>query len=478
MYLKQIYDPNLSQYAYLVGCQKTGEALIIDSERDVDRYFSIAEENDLKITAATETHIHADFLSGTRQLVEGTGGIRGYLSKEGGEDWQYEWAQDHDDVTLIGDGDTFSVGNVEITALHLPGHTPEHLCFLIEDQGGGADEPMAIVSGDFMFVGSVGRPDLLETAAGQAGSQEQGAKQLFSSIQKFAKLPEFLEVLPGHGAGSSCGKALGSIPFSTTGYELRFNSSVKTALNEGEQAFIDEILDGQPEPPMYFARMKKTNRSGAEVFSSLPQPKRFEPSEVARLHDEGSESVYFVDTRKDRNAFMKGHIPGSIYAPAGAKFSESVGSYVDDGGEIFLLVEEEEDVEDFLRQLVRIGMDEIKGYALIDDVLASSDCENCLASIGTIHITEIDDDDRVLDVRGTGEYEEAHIPGAINLAHTRLIADKDKLPDKGSLTVHCGSGLRASLAVSVLERLGYDVTYADGKFSDWKAQASKVVTGR
>lgn len=209
MFLKQIYDPHLAQYAYLAGCQKTGEALIIDAERDVERYLAIAKQNDLQITAAAETHIHADFLGGTRQLLEGTGGVQAFLSREGGEDWQYEWAKGHDQVTLIGDGDRFDVGNIQITALHLPGHTPEHLCFLIEDHGGGANEPMALVSGDFMFVGDVGRPDLLESAAGLIGSREPGARQLYESIQKFTELAEYIQVLPGHGAGSACGKALG-----------------------------------------------------------------------------------------------------------------------------------------------------------------------------------------------------------------------------------------------------------------------------
>jgi len=479
MFLKQIYDPNLAQYAYLIGCQKTGEALIIDAERDVERYLEIAKTHDLKLSAAAETHIHADFLSGTRQLVEATGGVHAYLSCEGGEDWQYEWANDHYNVTLIGDGDRFSIGNVEITALHLPGHTPEHLCFLIEDQGGGADEPMAIISGDFMFVGDVGRPDLLESAAGQVGSREPGARQLFHSIQKFVKLPEFLEVLPGHGAGSACGKALGSIPFSTVGYELRFNSAVKTALNQGEDAFVAEILDGQPEPPMYFARMKKTNRAGAVVLDAIPDPPLMAPEEVARLHADGPGDLFFVDTRNDRQAFMQDHVAGSVYAPFGAKFSESVGSYIADDGEIVLLVEDASQVESCVLQLIRIGLDKIKGYALIEKVRGAENCRNFLTKTETIQTTDIKNGDRVLDVRSAGEYAEAHVPGAVNVAHTRLVADRDQLPapEQGALTVHCGSGLRASLAAGILERMGYEITYADGMFADWKAQASEVATG-
>ena len=474
MFLKQIYDPNLAQYAYLIGCQKSGEALIVDAERDVDRYLDIAAENNLRITAAAETHIHADFLSGTRQLVEGSGGVHAFLSREGGEDWQYEWAVDQDKVTLIGDGDTFLIGKVKITALHLPGHTPEHLCFLIEDQGGGANEPMVLVSGDFLFVGDVGRPDLLETAAGHAGSQESGARQLFESIRKFSALPEFLQVLPGHGAGSACGKALGSIPSSTIGYELRFNMAVKTALDEGEEAFVDHILEGQPEPPMYFARMKRINREGAAILPELPQPALLEPEEIADLHSAEAADRYFVDTRGDRLAFMNKHLAGSIYAPFGAGFSESVGSYVEDDAEVILLVDNEQQVESCVRQLVRIGLDKIGGYAVAEDVLGSESCRSCLKSTHTIQTAEIDTNDRVLDVRSAGEHAEARVPGAVNVAHTRLVSDRHRLPELGEVTVHCGSGLRAALATGALERLGFTVTYADGMFTDWKQPADEV----
>ena len=336
---------------------------------------------------------------------------------------------------------------------------------------------MALVSGDFMFVGDVGRPDLLETAAGHVGSQEPGARQLYESIQKFSKLPEFIQVLPGHGAGSACGKALGSIPFSTAGYELRFNTAVKTALDDGEDAFVDHILEGQPEPPMYFARMKKINREGVAVLAGLPQPSLLEPEEIADLHSEEAGNRFFVDTRGDRVAFMKNHLAGSIYAPFGEKFSESVGSYVEDDAEVVLLVENEDQVEACVRQLVRIGLDQIGGYALVEDVLGSENCQSCLKTTNTIHTTDINTDDRVLDVRSAGEHADSRVPGAVNVAHTRLVSDRHRLPEMGEVTVHCGSGMRAALATGALERLGFTVTYADGMFADWKEQADEVATG-
>ena len=223
MLFRQISDDRLAQYAYLIGCQQTGEALIIDPERDIDRYIDIATAEGLKIVAVTETHIHADFVSGALEFAER--GVDVYLSDEGDEDWKYGWAS-RPNVTLLKSGDTFPVGKIQIEAVHTPGHTPEHMSFLVTDYGGGANKPMGLISGDFVFVGDVGRPDLLETAAGNVGAQEPSAKKLYASIQEFLKLPDYMQLWPGHGAGSACGKALGAIPESTVGYEKMFNANL------------------------------------------------------------------------------------------------------------------------------------------------------------------------------------------------------------------------------------------------------------
>ena len=253
MLFRQIWDEKLAQYTYLVGCQRTGEALLIDPERDIDRYLAIADEEGLRITAVTETHIHADFLSGAREFAEL--GVKVYLSNEGGPDWLYGWTEDGDyAVEMLEDGATFKVGNIEIRAVHTPGHTPEHLSFAITDLGGGADEPMGLASGDFVFVGDTGRPDLLESAAGVEGAMQEGAAALFRSVQRFLELPDYLQVWPGHGAGSACGKALGAVPESTVGYERRFSPAMRAA-QDGERAFVHYVLDAQPEPPLYFGRM-------------------------------------------------------------------------------------------------------------------------------------------------------------------------------------------------------------------------------
>ena len=261
MLLRQITDPSLAQNAYLIGCPRSGEAIVIDPERDVDRYLALAAENGLRLTAVAETHIHADYLSGARELLERHGAIA-YLSAEGGPDWQFEWAKGHPNARFLRDGDTFKIGNIELKALLTPGHTPEHLSFLVTDLGGGADEPIALLSGDFIFVGDVGRPDLLESAAGQIGAREPAARTLYASLRRTRELPGHLQILPAHGAGSACGKALGAVPVSVLDYERRFNGALREALDGPKANFVNDILSGQPEPPLYFARMKRDNRRG------------------------------------------------------------------------------------------------------------------------------------------------------------------------------------------------------------------------
>lgn len=218
MLVRQIADSKLAQFAYLIGCPRTGEAIVIDPERDVDRYFELAARHKLRIVAAADTHIHADYLSGLREMA--ARGVFVYASKEGGLEWQYEWLL-HSEYPhrLLGHRDQFSVGYIEFVAVHTPGHTPEHLSYLVRDAGGGAKDDIALASGDFVFVGDVGRPDLLERAAGMVGVMEPSARAQFASIQReFRGLPDFLQVWPAHGAGSACGKSLGDVPTSTVGY--------------------------------------------------------------------------------------------------------------------------------------------------------------------------------------------------------------------------------------------------------------------
>ncbi|MCG8460094.1 MAG: MBL fold metallo-hydrolase [Holophagales bacterium] len=477
MLLRQIFDPKLAQYAYLIGCQRTGEALIIDPERDVDRYIELARAEGLRITAITETHIHADFLSGARELAEQTG-ARLYLSDEGDEDWKYQWvdAEKADggryDAVLLHDGDSFQLGQIEIRAVHTPGHTPEHLSFLVTDHGGGATEPIGVATGDFVFVGSLGRPDLLETAAGVVGQMEPSARTLYRSVDRFLDLPDFLQVWPGHGAGSACGKALGAVPSSTVGYEKRHNAAIGSA-RQGEDAFVDEILGGQPEPPLYFATMKRLNKEGPPILGGLPRPERL--GSTALEEAVGASDTVIVDTRRDRQAFMESHLRGALFAPLDKSFPTIVGSYVRAEQRIVLVVEEAQ-LEEAVRDLVRIGFDHVTGF-VVPDQLEERTLAGLLRTTTVIDFAELEarrrrSDTAVLDVRGAAEYASASVPGAANIAHTRLLARIDEVPEAQQLLVHCQVGGRASSAVSLLEREGHQAVLVDDNFTRWSEQAA------
>lgn len=467
MFFRQIFDPELAQYAYLIGCQRTGEAIVIDPERDIDRYVDIAEEEGLRIVAATETHIHADFLSGTREFAE-EHGTKLYLSDEGGEGWEYEWAKGSDyDVHFLKDNDTFTVGNIRIQTLHTPGHTPEHVSFLVTDLGGGAEEPIGLASGDFVFVGDLGRPDLLETAAGVVGAREPAARRLYDSTKRFLALEDHVQVWPGHGAGSACGKALGAVPQSTVGYERRYNVGLSF---DREESFVNAILDGQPEPPVYFARMKELNKSGVPLLGALPEAQGLTPGELAERG--AREGTVIVDTRLDRKSFMAGHLPGSLYAPLGIHFAQIVGSYVDPGDDIYLVIDPAS-VDVAVRTLVRIGYDRVVGFAPLADVVRSD------AATGTIRRvdfgampSEIDDEvQTILDVRRAGEFASGHAPGSLNIPHTRLAERLDEVPRDKPVVTYCRSGNRASAAAALLASRGYDVTHIDGMFDDWPGRS-------
>ena len=480
MLFRQYTDPKLAQYAYLVGCQKTKEALLIDPLRDIDRYVEAAEAEGLTITAVAETHIHADFLSGAREFADRYG-VALYLSAEGeDEGWPSAWAQGSDyDVTFPRDGDTFQVGNIDVTAVHTPGHTPEHLSYVVVDRGSGATTPIGVATGDFVFVGDLGRPDLLEQAAGMHGVQEDSARTLYRSLPTFRALEDHVQVWPAHGAGSACGKALGAVPTTTVGYEKRYNASLAAA-DGGEDAFVDAILEGQPEPPTYFARMKRDNRDGVPLLGALPRPPALTVRELAG-HAEDAETL-IVDTRLDRSGFMAKHVPGALYAPMNRSFNTVVGSLVADETAPIVLVVEEGKVEEAVRDLVRIGYDRVVGYATPDTLERYFEDGGEAASIAEATFDDVArqrdaDGVAVVDVRFASEYASAHVPGAVNASYTRLPETvRDRVPEEKTLLVHCASGARSAAASAFLAREGYDVTYVDGHFDDY-AEAHEVAAG-
>ena len=466
MLFRQIYDSTLAQAAYIVGCQRTGEALIIDPERDVDRYVDLAAAEGLRITAVAETHIHADFLSGARELAERTGATV-YLSGDGGPDWQYKWLDARADGgsyphVLLHHGDTFNVGNIRITALHTPGHTPEHMSYMVTDIGGGASEPMGIATGDFVFVGDVGRPDLLETAAGEVGAKEPSARTMYHSLKQFIALPEYLQVWPGHGAGSACGKALGAIPQTTVGYEKRYNLAVTQSTGD-EDRFVESILEGQPAPPPYFARMKRENREGPALLGSLPSPQRA-GAEIAAA--EAARGAVVVDTRPWPR-YVGGHVEGALHAPLNKSFPTIAGSYIHSEESVWLIVDDAR-VRDAVLGLIRVGIDNIAGY------VSPQDLETWVASGNGTTIEQIELNEfvaiansgtaHVLDVRSTAEYDAGHVVGAQNIVHTSVRDSLDDIPKDKPVYVHCQSGIRAAYAAAALARAGAKPVYVKGGY--------------
>lgn len=471
MFFRMIFDDALAQAAYLIGCQKEGVAIVIDPERDIDRYIDLARKNNLRIIACAETHIHADFLSGCREMAEAFDATV-YLSGLGGDDWNPRWLHDKEgggsyEHVLLKDGDKFTIGFIEFQTLHTPGHTPEHISFLVTDHGGGASEPMGMLSGDFVFVGDLGRPDLLETAAGKKGAKEASAEELYESASTFVQnIPEHAQIWPAHGAGSSCGKALGSVPQSTAGYEKRFSPPLQFV--DSKQKFTQHILEGQPEPPLYFKRMKHQNRDGVPILGDLPRPLHLKMGEIASMED-----VVIVDTRSTE-AFKPLHLPGSISSPLGSSFHTSAGVYVQPDDRVLLVVEESQ-VEQAVREMVRIGLDHPVAYITPEDLQTYADSEEgAIASLQSVTVDELSDlrknaDPFILDVRKATEHRESHIPGAKNKSHTRLPELAEELPKDREIYVHCAAGVRSVMATSYLKRQGLNPINVNGGFNAWSS---------
>ncbi|TVR13428.1 MAG: MBL fold metallo-hydrolase [Balneolaceae bacterium] len=462
MYFKQFFDEKLAQYAYLIGCQANGTAVVIDPMRDIDQYIDHAAKQNLTIVAAADTHIHADYISGLREFAER--GVKVYASDEGDADWKYEWLIGSDyDYELMHDGDEFKIGNITIKAWHTPGHTPEHLTFLVTD-GAAANEPMGMATGDFVFVGDVGRPDLLESAAGMADVMEPSARTLFKTVEAFKNMPEYMQIWPGHGAGSACGKALGAIPKTTVGYELKYNNSLKSASSEDN--FVKFILEGQPEPPLYFARMKRDNKIGPALIGGMPQPKRLTIKELKGLA--GKENTVLLDTR-ERNEFAAGHIPGSLLSPLNKQFNTVAGSYITEDEEIYLIVNEHQ-VKEAVLDLYNIGLDNVAGYVTPRDLQIYKEQDGAFDKLETVtfeDITGLKEGEIVLDVRKGSEFEEAHVEGALNYAHTRLLPRKEELPRDKKFFVHCQSGGRSAVAAALLKRDGFNVALVEDEFANY-----------
>ncbi|MFA5551047.1 MAG: MBL fold metallo-hydrolase [Trueperaceae bacterium] len=456
MYFKQFYDTDLAQGSYLIGCQQTGEAAVIDPRRDIEVYLTDAEANGLRITVVTETHIHADYLSGSRELAAATG-ARLLLSDEGGPDWLYPFA--HEGLVH---GATFDVGNIRFRAVHTPGHTPEHMMFLVSDLP-RSEEPVLALTGDFVFVGDLGRPDLLDEAAGYVDTRFEGARRLFTSLQReFVTLPDHVQVWPGHGAGSACGKALGAVASSTVGYEKLtawWAGYVEAGDHDG---FITELLDGQPDAPTYFGRMKRHNREGPALLGRRRPLKELGADD---LNGHINRDLVFIDTRTTREQWAAS-VPGALAIPGGNSFATYASWVIDPEVEqrpIVLLATSEQRAEELRNRLSYVGIDNVVGY-----VTSLSGLET--APLALVQPAELEglENALVLDVRTATEHAAGHVPGSRQLHGGRVLKNLSSLPRGGTLVLSCQSGGRSLAVASALRNRGFgNVVELEGSYDAW-----------
>jgi hydroxyacylglutathione hydrolase len=454
MTIHQFLTPGLAQYAYLIASE--GQAVVIDPMRGDPRPAEFAAAHALRITHVLETHIHADFASGALALADATGAELTLSAHDEGELYQY--AMPH---RRLRDGERIAVGRLALEALHTPGHTPEHLSFALYDPAHSTTEPTALFSGDFIFPGSLGRPDLLGEDA-KLGL----AHALHRSLhRRIAHLPDALRLYPGHGAGSLCGAGIGEQAESTLGQERRANALCCL----GEADFVREILAGVPPMPAYYPRMKQLNAAGAAAMDTLPAPTPLSPAEVQALKP--SQCV-LLDVRTPE-AFAAGHIPGAVNIGAGASLPLWAGWLLEPTLPITLISEAGDDPASRLA-LARVGLDRVSSF-LAGGMNAWRATGLPLRSIALLAPAEVDESNRnalLLDVRNPGEWKIGHIPGARHLMLGDLPGQLATLPANQPIVTICQGGYRASIAASLLVRAGFrKVGILAGGMAAWDQHA-------
>ncbi len=457
MLFERFEDKGLAHYSYAVGCPGAGRIAIVDPRRDIDLYLDFAQDRHVAITHVLETHIHADYASGARELAKRTGAellVSGY---DQGEVYEVQFA--HRDIR---EGDTLRLGSVRIEPLHTPGHTPEHLSFLVFDESRSVSTPILLLSGDFLFVGSLGRPDLLGEAA-----KLDLAKQMFASVRdKLPRLPDGLEIHPAHGAGSMCGSGMGGRPSSTLGFERIANPYLNPKLSQ--DGFVHELLAKVPPFPDYYRRMKRLNSEGPRILDGLPGTA---PLEAATFREAVSEGAAVIDLR-DQSAFGGAHIPRSFGIGAGQSLSTWAAWVAPADQPLLLVANDPSQIEPAVRALVRVGLDDIRGF-LKGGIAAWREAGFELSQTPQLSVAQLHEKLRlgggiqIIDVRADDEWNSGHVEGAIHVMAGVLGQRLESLPS-GPLAIICGSGYRSTVAASVLERADFDTVYnVTGGMTAW-----------
>lgn len=456
MFMQRIFTEGLAQASFVIG--SGDQAVVIDPRRDVEVYLDIAAAHGLTIAHIFETHIHADFASGARELAARTGATV-HLSAIG------ESAFEHNPVN---DGDVLEIGDVRFEVLHTPGHTPEHICILVTDMAHPDDAP-TLYSGDMLFVGSVGRPDLL----GIDQTRELAIALYHTIHDRLMALDDNIIVYPGHGAGSACGKAIGNDPSTTMGQEKRFNFAFQPA---SQEQFVSMILDGLPEPPPYFPVMKHLNKRGPEILNGIPSPRSLSVDELRTIQQQGSTTLLDV---REAQQFGTGFLAGSLNIGLGPSLPNWAGWAVSYEHPITLIVDNAADVEEAVTWLIRIGLDDVSGYVVADvDAWRANDL-----TVETIDQldprsanAQLDAGDlQLLDVRNQDEWDGGHVAGAHNIPVGPLVRGDNGLDKNRPVAVMCAAGYRSSLGASALKKDRYStVINVVGGMDAWRAAGLPV----
>ena len=453
MYFKQFYLGCLAHASYLIGAG--GEAAVVDPQRDVDQYIEEAAAQNLKIKYIIETHLHADFVSGHRELAARTG-AEIVFGEEAGASFPHR---------AVKQGDELSLGNVKLGILETPGHTPESICVLVTDAE-NADEPKKILTGDTLFIGDVGRPDL---AGGKGYTPQMMAARMYDTLHdKLLKLDDAVEVYPAHGAGSMCGKNLSSETSSTIGKQRQFNYALQPMTKDD---FVRMMTADLPAAPSYFPKDAAINRAGAAPLSDLPSLKRMTAEEVIEHRRDGA---MILDVRSAAD-FGASHVPGSMNIGLGGQFASWAGTLIAMETPLVIVAESEEKAHEALMRLARVGLENVKGY-LAGGVDAWKTAGFEVATVPQISVTELKDliasepDLQVVDVRRPGEYESGHAPRAATapLSNLNETLPSLKLDPTRMTAVICAGGYRSSAATSIMQPRGFtNLLNVTGGTSAW-----------